>query len=256
GVDKVSLAVLAGTMTTAIVFLPNIFGVKVELTIFLEHVAIAICISLAASLLVAKTLLPLMLSKMTFKAKKTTKQSRLQTNYRRSLNWILAHPRLSGVLAFVMLASTALPLSMVSQDQSDGEGNNRLYINYQVEGRHSLDVTEAMITKMESYLYANKDKFQIDSVYSYFSADRGQSTLILKEDTEVDMKALKKTIREDFPKFAIAKPQFGWGGENNGVRVSLTGRSTSELIGLSQQVIPLLSNIDGLTDVRSELNGA
>lgn len=256
GVDKVSLAVLAGTMTTAIVFLPNIFGVKVELTIFLEHVAIAICISLAASLLVAKTLLPLMLSKMTFSLSKRTKESSLQTRYQTSLNWILAHPRVSGVLAIALLASTALPLSMVKQDQSDGEGNHRLYINYQVEGRHSLDVTEAMITKMETYLYANKDKFQIDSVYSYFSADRGQSTLILKEDTEVDMKALKKTIREGFPKFAIAKPQFGWGGENNGVRVSLTGRSTTELIHLSEQVIPLLSNIDGLTDVRSELNGA
>ncbi|GIU48481.1 acriflavin resistance protein [Shewanella sairae] len=256
GVDKVSLAVLAGTLTTAIVFLPNIFGVKVELTIFLEHVAIAICISLAASLLVAKTLLPLMLSKLSFKVKPVAKKSRLQTGYQTSLNWILAHPRISGVLALMILASTALPLSMVSQDQSDGEGNNRLYINYQVEGRHSLDVTEAMITKMETYLYANKDKFQIDSVYSYFSADRGQSTLILKDDTEVDMKALKKTIREGFPKFAIAKPQFGWGGENNGVRVSLTGRSTSELIRISQQVVPLLSAIDGLTDVRSELNGA
>ncbi|ABV87102.1 efflux RND transporter permease subunit [Shewanella pealeana] len=256
GVDKVSLAVLAGTLTTAIVFLPNIFGVKVELTIFLEHVAIAICISLAASLLVAKTLLPLMLSRMSFSQKKAPKKSQLQARYQTSLNWILAHPRISGVLAIVILASTALPLSMVKQDQSDGEGNNRLYINYQVEGRHSLDVTEAMITRMETYLYANKDEFQIDSVYSYFAADRGQSTLILKEDTEVDMKALKKTIREGFPKFAIAKPQFGWGGENNGVRVSLTGRSTTELIHLSEQVIPLLSNIDGLTDVRSELNGA
>lgn len=256
GVDKVSLAVLAGTLTTAIVFLPNIFGVKVELTIFLEHVAIAICISLAASLLVAKTLLPLMLSKLNFSAKSKTRSSRLQTRYQKSLDWILAHPRLSGVFAIIILASTALPLSMVSQDQSDGEGNNRLYINYQVEGRHSLTVTEAMITKMETYLYANKDKFHIDSVYSYFSADRGQSTLILKEDLDVDMKALKKTIREGFPKFAIAKPQFGWGGENNGVRVSLTGRSTSELIRISQQVVPLLSSIEGLTDVRSELSGA
>ncbi|MGY0589685.1 MAG: efflux RND transporter permease subunit, partial [Paraglaciecola chathamensis] len=45
GVGKVSLAVIAGTTTTAIVFLPNIVGVKVNLTIFLEHVAIAICIS-------------------------------------------------------------------------------------------------------------------------------------------------------------------------------------------------------------------
>ncbi len=256
GVDKVSLAVLAGTLTTAIVFLPNIFGVKVELTIFLEHVAIAICISLAASLLVAKTLLPLMLSKMEFNLPEKVHKSQLQQRYLNSLNWILARPKTSGVIALVLLGSTALPLSMVKQDQSDGEGNNRLYINYQVEGRHSLDVTEKMIDKMEDYLYANQDKFYIDSVYSYFSADRGQSTLLLKEDIEIDMKALKKMIREGFPKFAIAKPQFGWGGENNGIRISLTGRSTSELIHISEQVIPLLSAVKGLTDVRSELSGA
>jgi len=256
GVDKVALAVLAGTLTTAIVFLPNIFGVKVELTIFLEHVAIAICISLAASLLVAKTLLPLMLSRMHFDIETQKRESKLRSYYHRSLNWILSHPRISGVIALLMLASTALPLNMVKQDQSDGEGNNKLYINYQVEGRHSLDVTEAMITKMEDYLYANQEKFEIDSVYSYFSADRGQSTLILNEDVEIDMKALKKTIREGFPKFSIAKPQFGWGSDNNGLRVSLTGRSTSDLITLSEQVIPLLSSIEGLTDVRSELSGA
>ena len=256
GVNKVSLAVLAGTLTTGIVFLPNIFGVKVELTIFLEHVAIAICISLAASLLVAKTLLPLMLSKMNIEVETKDKESKLQTYYHKSLDWILTRPRTSGVISLIILASTALPLSMVNQDQSDGEGNNKLYINYQVEGRHNLDVTEAMITRMETYLYANKDKFHIDSVYSYYAPDRGQSTLILKQDTEVDMKALKKVIREGFPKFSIAKPQFGWGGGNNGLRVTLTGRSTGELIEISQRVIPLLSEIEGLTDVRSELSGA
>ena len=64
GVGKVSLAVIAGTTTTAIVFLPNIVGVKIDVTVFLEHVAIAICISLFASLLIAQTLIPLLASKM------------------------------------------------------------------------------------------------------------------------------------------------------------------------------------------------
>ncbi|ABO23514.1 efflux RND transporter permease subunit [Shewanella loihica] len=254
GVNKVALAVLAGTLTTAIVFLPNIFGVKVELTIFLEHVAIAICISLAASLLVAKTLIPLMLTKLHFEIETNPKQSKLESFYERSLAWILHRPKRSGLIAVVILASTALPLSMVQQDQNDGEGNNRLYINYQVEGRHSLDVTEAMINRMEDYLYANKEAFYIDSVYSYFSADRGQSTLLLQEDADIDIKALKRKIREGFPKFSIAKPQFGWGNDNNGIRVTLTGRSTSELITISEQVVPMLAKIDGLIDVRSELN--
>ncbi len=259
GVEKVALAVLAGTLTTAIVFLPNIFGVKVELTIFLEHVAIAICISLAASLLVAKTLIPLLLTKLDFDiAPQEAKENRfkLKQRYQNSLNWVLAHPKISTFIAVVLLASTALPLSMVTGDQNDSDSTERLFINYQVEGRHKLDVTEAMINRMEDYLYANKDKFYIDSVYSYYAPNRGQSTIILKKGIDVDVKALKKQIREGFPKFSIAKPQFGWGRENNGIRLSLTGRSTSELITLSEQIIPQLAAVEGLVDVRSELNGA
>lgn len=256
GVDKVALAVLAGTMTTAIVFLPNIFGVKVELTIFLEHVAIAICISLAASLLVAKTLIPLMLTKFHFDIAPEQDTGKLQHFYNNTLNWVLLRPWRSGVIAVAILASTALPLSLVKQDQEDSQSKERIYINYQVEGRHNLNVTEAMINQMEEYLYNNKEEFHIDSVYSYYASDDASSVVLLKKDLPIPVEDLKQKIRKGFPKYSIAKPQFGWGDDNSGVRVTLTGRSTTELITLSEQVIPLLQNIKGLQDVRSELNGA
>ncbi|MCL2914327.1 efflux RND transporter permease subunit [Shewanella corallii] len=255
GVDKVSLAVLAGTLTTAIVFLPNIFGVKVQLTIFLEHVAIAICISLLASLLVAKTLIPLMLSRLNIQPKASAEYPKLIAFYRKTLGWILYHPWKSAIGAVVILASTAFPLSNVKEDQNEGQSDNRLFINYQIEGRHTVATTEAMIDRMEEYLYANKDAFYIDSVYSYYSPDDGQSTLILQKDLPVSMTELKEKIREGFPKFAYAKPQFGWGNDDNGVRITLIGRSTSELIRISEQVLPLLETIEGLEDVRSEYNG-
>ncbi|MDF0534289.1 efflux RND transporter permease subunit [Shewanella sp. A32] len=257
GVDKVSLAVLAGTLTTAIVFLPNIFGVKVQLTVMLEHVAVAICISLAASLLVAKTLIPLLLAHI--KLKKDVVDAappKMQRHYQRSLDWVLSHPKISTLIAVLILLSTALPLQFVQKDNEDSDSTERMYINYQVDGRHSLRVTEAMVNQMEDYLYANKEKFYIDAVYSYYATDEASSVILLKPDLPVDVNALKKQIRAGFPKYAFAKPQFGWGDETSGVRVTLTGRSTSELIQLSQQVIPLLSHIKGLQDVRSELNGS
>lgn len=256
GVDKVSLAVLAGTMTTAIVFLPNIFGVKVQLTIFLEHVAIAICISLAASLLVAKTLIPLMLTKFHFDITPEKAPGKLQNFYNRSLNWVLLRPWRSGLISVAILVSTALPLLMVKQDQEDSQSKERIYVNYQVEGRHNLNVTEAMVSQMEEYLYNNKEEFHIDSVYSYYAPDDASSVILLKKDLPIPLDELKQKIRNGFPKYSIAKPQFGWGNDNSGVRVTLTGRSTSELIHLSEQVLPLLSNIKGLVDVRSEVNGA
>ena len=253
GVDKVALAVMAGTLTTAVVFLPNIFGVKVELTVFLEHVSIAICVSLLASLLVSKTLLPLMIKKLNFKPKPKKESDKLQNAYHKSLSWVLNKPKLSGFVAIVILASTALPLSVI-QGNDGGENPDRLFINYMVEGRHTVEVVESLVSEMEDYLYAYQDKFHIDSVYSYYNPNRAQSTLILKQGTKADLKKLKEEIRESFPKFSIAKPQFGWGRDNSGVRITLTGRSTSELIRLSEQVIPLIQNIDGLVDVRSELS--
>ncbi|WP_299494976.1 efflux RND transporter permease subunit [uncultured Shewanella sp.] len=256
GVNNVSLAVLAGTLTTAIVFLPNIVGEKVEITLFLEHVAIAICIALASSLLIAKTLIPLLLNVIHFTPKKTSAPSRLSHTYQVWLSRLLNYPKTGGFIALVLLASTAIPMQFVKQDQDDNQGNERLFLNYNVEGRHHLDVTKSMVDRMEAYLYAHKDTFHIDTVYSYYAPHTAQSTLLLKPDLPISINALKDTIRQGFPTFTQASPQFGWGNQNQGLRVSLTGRSTAKLMQLSEQVVPLLARIEGLSDVRSEVNHA
>ena len=45
GVREVSLAISAGTLTTIIVFLPNIFGAQNQITLFLSHVAYTITVA-------------------------------------------------------------------------------------------------------------------------------------------------------------------------------------------------------------------
>ncbi|MBW3140316.1 efflux RND transporter permease subunit [Ferrimonas balearica] len=254
GVDKVALAVMAGTLTTAIVFLPNIFGVKVQLTVFLEHVAISICLSLLASLLISRTLLPLLLYRFAHLGQKA-KVARAP-RYRKALSWTLDHPKTSGLIAVLLLASTALPVSQVTATDDDEGNDERLFINYNLEGRHSLQVTEGMINQMEEYLYANQEAFHIDSVYSYFSNDNLQTTLLLKTPLPEPRGDLMERVREGFPKFAYARPEFGWqGGDDRGMRVYLRGRSTTTLIELASQITPMLSRIEGLSDVRSELDG-
>ena len=260
GVDKVSLAVMAGTLTTMIVFLPNIIGEKVQLTVFLEHVAIAICISLAASLLIAKTLLPLLLSKISLdklsntKAR-TKKNNRFQDRYKSSLTWVLAHPKITGVAALLILASAALPMKAVTSDNMDNQDGTRLFMRYHVEGQFPLEHVEAMVDRFEEYLYKHQEEFYIDSVYSYYSGERASSTLLLKEDREISMTELKERIRKDMPNFAEAKPDFGWqSAKSGGVSVTLVGPSTDLLVKLSNQVVPVLNHIEGLADIRSEVS--
>ena len=264
GVDKVSLAVMTGTLTTMIVFLPNIIGEKVQLTVFLEHVAIAICISLAASLLIAKTLLPLLLSKISLDklcntsstAKKGKKQNnRFQARYKSSLTWVLAHPKITALAALLILVSTALPMGVITSDNMDNQDGTRLFMRFHVEGQFPLEHVEAMVDRFEEYLYKHQEEFYIDSVYSYYSGERASSTLLLKEDRDISMTELKERIRKDMPNFAEAKPDFGWqSAKSGGVSVTLVGPSTDLLVKLSNQVVPILSHLEGLTDVRSDVS--
>ncbi|MEW6994247.1 efflux RND transporter permease subunit [Colwelliaceae bacterium MEBiC 14330] len=270
GVDKVSLAVMTGTLTTMIVFLPNIIGEKVELTVFLEHVAIAICISLAASLLIAKTLLPLLLSKIPIEnlLGKSSKAGNELTNsaadkpvnnansrYKKSLSWVLTHPKITGFCALLILASTAIPMGVITSDNNDNQDGTRLFMRYHVEGQFPLEHVENMVNRMEDYLYQHKDQFFIDSVYSYYSGERASSTLLLREDRNISMNELKERIRAGMPNFAEAKPDFGWSSaKSGGVSVTLLGPSTEMLITLSEQIVPVIAHIEGLTDVKSDIS--
>lgn len=264
GVNKVSLAVMTGTLTTMIVFLPNIIGEKVQLTVFLEHVAIAICISLAASLLIAKTLLPLLLSKISLAKLSNTKtssnvdkkqNSRFQMRYKNSLTWVLAHPKTTGFAALLILASTALPMGAITSDNMDNQDGTRLYMRYHIEGQFPLEHVEGIVNRFEEYLYKHQEEFYIDSVYSYYNGERAASTLLLKEDRDISMTELKARIRKDMPNFAEAKPDFGWrSAKSGGVSVTLIGPSTDLLVELSNQVVPVLSHIEGLADVRSDVS--
>lgn len=252
GVRRVSLAVVAGTATTAIVFLPNIVGQKMELTIFLEHVAIAICLCLAVSLLMALTLIPLLTTRLTVQPVKDPQTCVLERRYRKILSWVMYHPRWSAFIALILIASIVIPMGAVSGGDNDNEDSDRIFLNYNVQGNYALAEVEAEVSIMEAYLYANKDKFDIESVYSYYRSGFANSIIILKPQLSQPLAQLKEAIRKDWPTLVRSKPSFGW-GNNGGLQVHLLGSSTEVLLKLAADIEPMLAAINGLEDVSSEI---
>jgi hydrophobic/amphiphilic exporter-1 (mainly G- bacteria), HAE1 family len=252
GVRRVSLAVVAGTATTAIVFLPNIVGQKMELTIFLEHVAIAICLCLAVSLLMALTLIPLLTTRLNMQAQKEHQAGAFERGYRKVLSWVMYHPRWSAFFAIVLLLSIAIPMGGVSGGDEDNEDSDRIFLNYNVQGNYALAEVEAEVSTMEAYLYANKDKFDIESVYSYYRSGHAISIIILKPQLSQPLAGLKEAIRKDWPALVRSKPSFGW-GNNGGMQVHLLGSSTEVLLELAGDIEPMLAAVTGLEDVSSEI---
>lgn len=252
GVSSVSLAVIAGTLTTAIVFLPNIFGSKTDLTIFLEHTAVAICLSLLASLLLSQTLVPLLITKLRRFSRTRVTRSNPSRRYQRALEWSWRHPVWTGIIAVALLLSIAIPFSQVSGDEGPQGFNNRLFISYNLHTQYSLAEVEDEVTQLETYLYANKDQFEIDAVYSYYTPSYAMSTILLNEDREQTTTELMERIRKQMPKLMRSNPMFGFGGGRDGVRITLSGQSTEVLQQISDSMLPRLRQIDGLTDVQAE----
>lgn len=252
GVRRVSLAVVAGTATTVIVFLPNIVGQKMMLTIFLEHVAIAICLCLAISLLMALTLIPLLTTVLKVQVLKEPKPGVSDVIYRKVLNWTMSHPRWSAFISVVLLCSIVIPIGAVSGGEENNDDQNRIFLNYNVQGNYALAEVEAEVNQMEQYLYANKDKFDIASVYSYYSSGNASSTIILKPQLSQPLIELKKAIRSDWPTLVRSKPSFGWGSDG-GLQVHLLGNSTEILMELASDIEPVLAGMTGLEDVSSDI---
>lgn len=256
GVGKVSIAVIAGTLTTAIVFLPNIVGSKIMVTIFLEHVAVAICISLFASLLIAQTLIPVLATRIhPKKRKKKNSSGKIKERYQRALEWSLNNQGKTAVIAILMLISTGIPMQFVQFDEEQDEGSKQAWLNYNIQGNYSLEEVEKTVSKMEEFLYANQERFYIQSVYSYYTFGHASSGLTLQDNIPIGLKELKKMIKDEMPTFVRAKPTFRWAeGTGGGIRMTLLGQSSETLISIADQLVPVLSNIEGLTDVRPDID--
>ncbi len=254
GVNRVSLAVLAGTATTAIVFLPNIIGQKVDVTVFLEHVAIAITIALGVSLLMALTLIPLLTTKIKqIHSSDNAQPSKLDKFYGRCLRWVMASPKAATGIAFLLLFSIAIPISQVSGGDDDDGDSNRAFLNYNVQGNYNLAEVEQEVNRMEAYLYQHKEEYEIESVYSYYTPNHAISIIMFNDPLVKPVSEIKESIRKGWPQLVRSQPSFGWSDNGGGMQVHLSGPSTEMLTKLAADIVPVISQIKGLEDVRSEI---
>ena len=143
-------------------------------------------------------------------------------------------------------------MGAISGGDEDDEGRDRIFLNYNFQGNYAIEEVEAEVSKMENFLYANKDRFDLESVYSYYRAGYANSILILKPELTQPLNQLKETIRKEWPELVRAKPSFGW-GSNGGMQVHLLGSSTEVLLKLAADIEPVLAGIEGLEDVSSEI---
>lgn len=256
GVRNVGLAVSLGTLTTAIVFLPNLFGAQSEITVFLGQVAMTICVSLVASLLVAITLIPQLTTRVSMTSGKSPHWiAGLSERFTGWLGWSLRHRGWMSLLIVVTAASTAVPATFVKTEMFPQAGANRIFLDYGINGVYALDKVEEAVNTVEEFLYQNQDRFEMESVYSYYAQDEAQTLLYLHDDPDKRSKSSRELIEEMrplLPKLAIGELAFeqNRSGGSDKLGVQVYGEGTAGLMDVARSVADILKRVDGLTDVR------
>jgi len=261
GVREVGVAVLAGTLSTIIVFLPMVFGEKNQMSIFLVHVAIPIVVAMVASLVVAQTLIPMLAARMTPPPPVAERSwfGRLQHRYERTILWALAHRKTMAVVTVLILVSPAplFALKLAKVDPFPQEASRTLFLAYHLEGSHPMQRVEQAVRRMEAYLEANKERLDLETYYTVWLTDEAHTRLYLapKERAKVSAKEVMEIVTKEMPEIIIGKPSFQFddsmAGSSN-FSLQLAGESTERLAEISFDVAQRLSTVPGLEAVRSE----
>ncbi|MBN7138231.1 acriflavin resistance protein [Lysobacter enzymogenes] len=264
GTRHVAIALSAGTLCHCIVFLPNLLGETNDISIFMSQIAITISVSLLASWLVAVSLIPMISARLKTPPAVASDRGlipRLQRSYARFLRWTLEHRGASVIGIVLVVLVSVFPATQTKFDMFGNEGGKEAFIQYHWKGSYTREQMSQEILKIEHYLEANRKKYHIKQIYSFFSEQGGgdAGTRLQFHENEVEnTKPLVDAISKALPKSAKAEISMGQdegGGQNGGksVQVQLVGDSTETLTELANDIVPILARRKELRDVRVDI---
>lgn len=263
GTRHVAIALSAGTLCHCIVFVPNLFGERNFLSIYLSQIAITISVSLLASWLVAVSLIPMLSARLKTPpavGNHTGIIPRMQKRYAGLLRWTLEHRGWSVMGILLIIAVSIVPMMLTKKNMFGGDDGGETNIFYQWKGSYSLKQMSDEVLKIENFMDANRKRFHVEQIYSWYSEQGDAGTRIKFDMTDLDnddTKALIDEIRKELPKSARATigigndgggPGGGQPGEN--VQVQLVGDSTETLAEIAKDIVPMLAKNKQLRDVR------
>lgn len=232
GAGEVTMAVIAATATSMIIFVPLIFDSESQISIMLGHVGLSIIFALSCSLFISLTLIPLALARfldidarrrsrfetaladaLTAPARMAAKfvrgrgvrgQAGLTERYLAWVGWHLRRPMLTGLLLTPAAVAGAvyLLIEVVPDTTPDAQELSELLINYDFsENYHYAKIEADYVRPVEAFLLANRDAFKIKSTMTTYS-NNDASTRVYFDKTAisaVEMPEIRKKIDKGLP---------------------------------------------------------
>jgi HAE1 family hydrophobic/amphiphilic exporter-1 len=260
GASEVGLAILAGTLTTVIVFAPLFFMTPDQMGVQIRAFGLSISFAMVASLLAALTLVPLLAVRFLRGALPDPGRflSWLSASYRRLLDGILGHRAMTAVVVVVMFGGGVALLATLPKEMFPEQDNRFIQLSVTTPQGMSVEQRSVVFDQAEKTLLARADQLDIESV-SAFSGGRFSSIFVsLKsfgDGGSIETAEVGRRIERLLP----VVPGVEWSqrrswGSGGRISVRLSGESTDVLRSLSEEVERRLTlEVPGLTNIDNSL---
>jgi multidrug efflux pump subunit AcrB len=212
--DEIGLAVVATTFTIVAVFAPVGFmpGIVGQ---FFKAFALAACISVLFSLLVARMLTPLMGAYMLKAHNKPDSDPFWMAPYLKALNWALGHKIIVSFAALPILVGTFMLAQKLPFEFQPAADRGRAPFSVELPPGATLDETDAIVMRMTRELEARPE---VTGVYASVGSDgvnqaRVTADLVPKGE-RVSQRDFSRQMVDQFK--AIPGARIGAGGNNGG----------------------------------------
>ncbi len=267
--DEIGLAVVATSSTIIAVFAPVGFlpGIVGQ---FFKSFALAACVSVIFSLIVARMLTPL-LSAYALRSdmSKIHDEPRWMGGYLKILNWTLARPKTivaAGVAIFIM--SLALLIFLPSDFVPAGD-NARSVMSIELAPGATLDETDEVTQKATDILLKRPEVQSVFASVGTATTMQGPSgggsvegevrratltiNLVPRGDRKLTQRQFEEAVSKELMVLPGARIQFGADGTSNSqIQVTLVGSDADLLDETSQKLIHEMRTIPGLASVVSK----
>lgn len=273
GAKEVSMAVLASTLTTVAVFLPLTF-VAGTVGQMMKDLAYTICFALAASYVVSITFVPMACSiilKRTTGKKRNSILSRildgwghgldaLDKAYRQVLKLALNHRIITVILVIAVFIGSLSITPLVGMDLMSTADEGEAAITITLPDGALIEDTKEILIKVLSVIEdipeiertsanINSSNVANVSIDLVDMEERSRST----EEVCTEIKALVKNIPgAEINALASTSAMGSMAGGSN-ISLTIKGDDSSTLKTISDELIALISEIEGAVDVESSL---
>lgn len=278
GTTQVEMAITASTLTTLAIFIPVLFVPGIAGVMFRDMV-FAICFALAASLIVALTLVPLLSSRMLTKDRKPKSDvgktvfngvgntlTSIQSLYERALDWSLGHRKtIVGISALAFFSAIGL-VFLIGVDFLPKSDEGRINLTIQLQVGTDLPATNEVMRSVEDYVAENISECvriytTIGSEGSMGHPGQGlgtnSGTMQIKLVPSAERSRTQFEVQDQIREFLNAIPgieyvfqEGGAMGGGNAVEVKLFGNDLDQMDHYADRVVRILEAVPGAVDVQ------